>query len=117
MEQEKIIVVIQLTYQKRISTFNTYTDLLLLKPSYKQVENVYKVTSNPKVFIAYRDKLRDFLSGNVPVQWGKECIGYEVTMEVGSCGINSPVTQFDADVAAPKNLMTRLIKLCGNAIF
>ncbi|PKY50678.1 hypothetical protein RhiirA4_467273 [Rhizophagus irregularis] len=110
MEQEKIIVVIQLTYQVVIIPkhkseitktrdaaylpFNTSTDILLLKPPYKQVENIYKVANNPT------DGTREFCD-----------------ILVGSGGINSPVTQFDADVAAPKNLMNRLIKLCGNAIF
>ena len=57
--------------------------------------------------IAYCDRLRDVLLENVPVQWGKRCIGYEETEEgvlvnfedgsqefcdilVGADGVNSP---------------------------
>jgi 2-polyprenyl-6-methoxyphenol hydroxylase-like FAD-dependent oxidoreductase len=59
------------------------------------------------MIVTYRDKLRHVLLENVPVQWGKKCIGYEETDDgvwvlfedgskefcdilVGADGINSP---------------------------
>jgi hypothetical protein len=87
-----------------------HTGYLLLKPPVKQVKNVYEMENSDSfsAIIAYRDRLRDdILLENVPVQWGKKCIGYEETEEgvwvcfeddsrefcdilVGADGINSP---------------------------
>ncbi|CAB5192792.1 uncharacterized protein OCT59_029808 [Rhizophagus irregularis] len=129
-----------------------HTGSLLLKPPTKQVKDVYEVantTNSLSTIITYRDRLRDILLENVPVQWGKKCIGYEETDDgvwvlfedgskefcdilVGADGVNSPVrkqklpelqifdygiTMIIADVAAPKNLLDRLIKLNGNGTF
>ncbi|CAG8568632.1 9161_t:CDS:2 [Rhizophagus irregularis] len=117
---------------------------LLLKPPTKQVKDVYEVantTNSLSTIITYRDRLRDILLENVPVQWGKKCIGYEETddgvwvlFEDGSkefCDIlvvrkqklpelqifDYGITMIIADVAAPKNLLDRLIKLNGNGTF
>ncbi|PKB92017.1 hypothetical protein RhiirA5_508423, partial [Rhizophagus irregularis] len=59
-----------------------HTGSLLLKPPTKQVKDVYEVantTNSLSTIITYRDRLRDILLENVPVQWGKKCIGYEET--------------------------------------
>ncbi|CAB4473862.1 unnamed protein product [Rhizophagus irregularis] len=127
-----------------------HTGSLLLRPPTKQVKDIYEVAnSNFSIIIAYRDRLRDVLLENVPVQWGKKCIGYEETDDgvwvlfedgskefcdilVGADGVNSPVrkqklpelqifdygiTMIITDVAVPKNLLDRLIKLNGNGTF
>ncbi|EXX76717.1 hypothetical protein RirG_030540 [Rhizophagus irregularis DAOM 197198w] len=127
-----------------------HTGSLLLRPPTKQVKDIYEVAnSNFSIIIAYRDRLRDVLLENVPVQWGKKCIGYEETdygvwvlfedgskefcdILVGADGVNSPVrkqklpelqifdygiTMIITDVAVPKNLLDRLIKLNGNGTF
>jgi hypothetical protein len=87
-----------------------HTGKLLLKPPSIQVNDVYevaKISTGFSAVITYRDRLRDVLLENVPVQWGKKCIGYEETEEgvwvffedgskefcdilVGADGINSP---------------------------
>jgi 2-polyprenyl-6-methoxyphenol hydroxylase-like FAD-dependent oxidoreductase len=81
----------------------------LLKPPLKQFKDVYeiaKMTGNSTA-VTYRDRLRDILLENVPVQWGKKFIRYKETQEgvfvffedgsqefcdilVGADGINSP---------------------------
>ncbi|CAB4379164.1 unnamed protein product [Rhizophagus irregularis] len=126
-----------------------HTGSLLLRPPSKQVKDIYEIanlTTSFSIIITYRNRLRDVLLENVPVQWGKECIGYEETDDgvwvlfedgskefcdilVGADGVNSPVrkqklpelqifdygvTMIITDVAAPKNLLDRLIKLNGN---
>ncbi|CAB4409572.1 unnamed protein product [Rhizophagus irregularis] len=126
-----------------------HTGSLLLRPPSKQVKDIYEVanlTTSFSIIITYRNRLRDVLLENVPVQWGKKCIGYEETNDgvwvlfedgskefcdilVGADGVNSPVrkqklpelqifdygvTMIITDVAAPKNLLDRLIKLNGN---
>ncbi|GBB84715.1 hypothetical protein RclHR1_01130010 [Rhizophagus clarus] len=87
-----------------------HTGSLLLKPPYKPAKDVYGVANAPgfSAIITYRNRLRDVLLENVPVQWGKKCIGYEETDDgvwvlfedgsrefcdilVGADGINSPV--------------------------
>jgi 2-polyprenyl-6-methoxyphenol hydroxylase-like FAD-dependent oxidoreductase len=87
-----------------------HTGSLLLRPPSKQVKDVYEVANTSVGFsaiITYRDRLRDVLLENVPVQWGKKCIGYEETDDgvwvffedgskefcdilVGADGVNSP---------------------------
>ncbi|RGB42772.1 hypothetical protein C1646_750516 [Rhizophagus diaphanus] len=129
-----------------------HTGSLLLRPPSKQVKDIYEVanlTTSFSIIITYRNRLRDVLLENVPVQWGKKCIGYEETDDgvwvlfedgskefcdilVGADGVNSPVrkqklpelqifdygiTMIITDVAAPKNLLDRLIKLNGNGTF
>ncbi|CAB4379170.1 unnamed protein product [Rhizophagus irregularis] len=84
---------------------------LLLRPPTKQAKDVYEVANisvGYSIIVTYRDKLRHVLLENVPVQWGKKCIGYEETNDgvwvlfedgskefcdilVGADGINSPV--------------------------
>ncbi|PKK72593.1 FAD/NAD(P)-binding domain-containing protein [Rhizophagus irregularis] len=126
-----------------------HTGSLLLRPPSKQVKDIYEIanlTTSFSIIITYRNRLRDVLLENVPVQWGKKCIGYEETDDgvwvlfedgskefcdilVGADGVNSPVrkqklpelqifdygvTMIITDVAAPKNLLDRLIKLNGN---
>ncbi|CAG8625613.1 FAD/NAD(P)-binding domain-containing protein [Rhizophagus irregularis] len=132
-------------------SLNDHMGNLLLKPPSKQAKDVYGVAnaSGFSAIITYRDRLRDVLLENVPVQWGKKCIGYEETEEgvwvffedgskefcdilVGADGINSPVrkqkipelqifdfgiTQINADVAVPKNLIDRFIRINGNSLF
>ena len=91
-------------------SLSDHTGKILLKPPSKQVKDVYeleKVSSGFSAIITYRDRLRDVLSENVPIQWDKKCIGYEETEEgvwvffkdgsqefcdilVGADGINSP---------------------------
>ncbi|PKY37132.1 hypothetical protein RhiirB3_533721, partial [Rhizophagus irregularis] len=49
-----------------------HTGSLLLKPPTKQVKDVYEVantTNSLSTIITYRDRLRDILLENVPVQW------------------------------------------------
>jgi hypothetical protein len=87
--------------------FCDHTGNLLFKPPLKKVENIYELANYHTLYLAYRDKLRDVLSGNVPIQWGKKFIGYEETKEgvwvffedgtrefcdilIGSDGVNSP---------------------------
>src|SRR3954451_18046628 len=88
-----------------------HTGKLLFKPPFKQVKDVYEIakfSSGFSIIIIYRDRLRDdILLENVPVQWGKKCIGYEEIEEgvwvlfedgsrefcdilVGADGVNSP---------------------------
>jgi hypothetical protein len=65
-------------------SISDHTGDLLLKPPCKQVKDVYEVEtiSGFAAILTYRDKLRDdVLLENVPVQWGKKCIGYEETEE------------------------------------
>ncbi|RIA89926.1 hypothetical protein C1645_806002 [Glomus cerebriforme] len=129
-----------------------HTGNLLLKPPLKQFKDVYEIVENPDHFVsltvAYRDRLRDVLLDDVPVQWDKKCIGYEETeggvlvnfedgsqefcdILVGADGVNSPVrkqkipelqinevgaTFVNANVAVPKHLMERLIKVHGNSL-
>jgi 2-polyprenyl-6-methoxyphenol hydroxylase-like FAD-dependent oxidoreductase len=92
-------------------SFNDHTGNILFKPPLKQVKDVYEIEKNPdhvfSVMMTYRDRFRDILLEDVPVQWGKKCIGYEETKEgvwvffddgsrefgnilVGADGINSP---------------------------
>ncbi|PKC10525.1 FAD/NAD(P)-binding domain-containing protein [Rhizophagus irregularis] len=131
-------------------SLSDHTGCLLLKPPSKLAKDVYGVAnaSGSSEIITYRDRLRDVLLENVPVQWGKKCIGYEETEKgvwvffedaskefcdilVGADGINSPVrkrkipelqifdfgiTQINADVAIPKSLIVRLIKIIGNSL-
>ncbi|PKK67128.1 FAD/NAD(P)-binding domain-containing protein [Rhizophagus irregularis] len=55
---------------------------LLLRPPTKQAKDVYEVANisvGYSIIVTYRDKLRHVLLENVPVQWGKKCIGYEET--------------------------------------
>ncbi|RIA92898.1 hypothetical protein C1645_736001 [Glomus cerebriforme] len=85
-------------------------NILLQSPSrpFKDVYEIAKRSHGLSVIVTYRDRLRDVLLENVPVQWGKKCIGYEETKEgvwvffedgtrefcnilVGAEGINSPV--------------------------
>ncbi|GBC06865.1 hypothetical protein RclHR1_07100001 [Rhizophagus clarus] len=129
-----------------------HTGNLLLRPPTRQIKDVYDAANlsvGVSLTITYRDELRHVLLENVPVQWGKKCIGYEESDDgvwvlfedgskefcdilVGADGINSPVrkqklpelqisdhglTMVIANVAAPKNLLDRLSKLGGNAVF
>jgi 2-polyprenyl-6-methoxyphenol hydroxylase-like FAD-dependent oxidoreductase len=90
-------------------SLSDHTGNLLLKPPSKQAKDVYEVANSTSfsAIITYRDRLRDVLLENAPVQWGKKCIGYEETEEgvwvffgdgskefcdilVGADGINSP---------------------------
>ncbi|GBC06870.1 hypothetical protein RclHR1_07100006 [Rhizophagus clarus] len=133
-------------------TLADHTGSLLLRPPTKQVKDIYEVANTSvgfSVAITYRDRLREVLLENVPVQWGKKCIGYEETEDgiwvlfedgskefcdilVGADGVNSPVrkqkipelkifdygiTMIITDVAAPKNLLDRYIKLNGIGTF
>ncbi|PKB99458.1 FAD/NAD(P)-binding domain-containing protein [Rhizophagus irregularis] len=92
-------------------SLSDHTGNLLLRPPTKQAKDVFEVANTSvglSVIITYRDKLRHVLLENVPVQWGKKCIGYEETDDgvwvlfedgskefcdilVGADGINSPV--------------------------
>ena len=92
------------------ATITDHTGNLLLKTPTKQVKDVYEIAKNPEypsVIVSYRNRLRDVLLQDAPVQWGKKCIGYEETKEgvwvlfedgtqefcdilVGAGGINSP---------------------------
>ena len=87
-----------------------HTGNLLFKPPVKIFKDVYefsKISRGMSIAVFYRDTLRDILSEDVPIQWGKKCIGYEEIQEgvwvifedgsrefcdilVGADGINSP---------------------------
>ena len=87
-----------------------HTGNLLLKTPTKQVKDVYEIAKNPEypsVIVSYRNRLRDVLLQDAPVQWEKKCIGYEETgdgvwvkfddgskefghLVIGCDGINSP---------------------------
>src|SRR6266542_2951315 len=91
-------------------TLIDHTGKLLLRPPTRQVKDIYEMANLSKGFsavITYRDRLRDVLLENVPVHWGKKCIGYEEIEEgvlvlfedgskefcdilVGADGVNSP---------------------------
>ncbi|POG67165.1 hypothetical protein GLOIN_2v1650118 [Rhizophagus irregularis DAOM 181602=DAOM 197198] len=77
--------------------------------------------------ITYRDRLRDVLLEDVPVQWNKKCIEYLETKEgvwvsfedgtqefcnilVGADRINSP------NISIPKHLMDKANKIHGNVL-
>ena len=82
----------------------------LIQPPSKQVKDVYelgKISDDYSLIITYRDRLRDVLLEDVPVQWNKRCVGFEETEDgvlaifedgsrefgnilVGADGINSP---------------------------
>ncbi|RIA81879.1 hypothetical protein C1645_789399 [Glomus cerebriforme] len=54
----------------------------LIHPPYKQVKDVFeltKVSDDFSAIISYRDRLRDVLLEDVPVQWNKKCVGFEET--------------------------------------
>ncbi|CAB4433361.1 unnamed protein product [Rhizophagus irregularis] len=91
---------------------NDHEGNLLLRPPFKQFKNIYEIAEIPDRFlsvtVAYRDRLRDVLLENVPVQWGKKLVRYEETDEgvwvnfddgsrefcdilVDASGVNSPV--------------------------
>ncbi|RIA84218.1 hypothetical protein C1645_880057 [Glomus cerebriforme] len=92
-------------------SISDHTGKSLLHPPFKQVKDVFELAKVPEDFssiISYRDRLRDVLLEDVPVQWNKKCIGYEETENgvwaifedgsrefgdilVGADGINSPV--------------------------
>ncbi|CAB5377020.1 unnamed protein product [Rhizophagus irregularis] len=65
------------------TSFSDHEGNLLLRPPFKQFKNIYEIAEIPDHFlsgtIAYRDRLRDVLLENVPVQW------------VDASGINSPI--------------------------
>ena len=86
-----------------------HTGSPLFEPPNKRFKDVYELSKIPgrTLAVTYRDKLRDLLSENVPIHWGKKCIGYEEIQEgvwvffedgsrefcdilVGADGINSP---------------------------
>jgi hypothetical protein len=92
----------------RLSVTDHTGNPLFIPPS-KPFKDVYELSkiSSLTIAVTYRDKLRDLLSENVPIQWGKKCIGYEEIQEgvwvlfedgsrefcdilVGADGINSP---------------------------
>ncbi|PKC56444.1 FAD/NAD(P)-binding domain-containing protein [Rhizophagus irregularis] len=94
------------------TSFSDHEGNLLLRPPFKQFKNIYEIAEIPDRFlsgtIAYRDRLRDVLLENVPVQWGKKLVRYEETDEgvwvnfddgsrefcdilVDASGINSPI--------------------------
>ncbi|EXX74807.1 uncharacterized protein OCT59_023705 [Rhizophagus irregularis] len=64
---------------------NDHEGNLLLRPLFKQFKNIYEIAEIPDHFlsvtVAYRDRLRDVLLENVPVQWGKKLVRYEETDE------------------------------------
>jgi cation diffusion facilitator CzcD-associated flavoprotein CzcO len=64
---------------------NDHEGNLLLKPPFKQFKSIYEIAEIPERFlamtVAYRDRLRDVLLENVPVQWGKKFVKYEETDE------------------------------------
>jgi hypothetical protein len=64
---------------------NDHEGNLLLKPPFKQFKSIYEIAEIPDRFlamtVAYRDRLRDVLLENVPVQWGKKFVKYEETDE------------------------------------
>ncbi len=82
----------------------------LFRPPSKQVKDVYELTKVPYEYssiISYRDRLRDVLLEDVPVQWNKKYVGFEETEDgvwaifedgsrefgdilVGADGVNSP---------------------------
>uniref|UniRef100_U9TNE7 FAD-binding domain-containing protein n=1 Tax=Rhizophagus irregularis (strain DAOM 181602 / DAOM 197198 / MUCL 43194) TaxID=747089 RepID=U9TNE7_RHIID len=91
---------------------NDHEGNLLLRPPFKQFKNIYEIAETPDRFlsmtVAYRDRLRDVLLENVPVQWGKKLVRYVETNEgvwvnfedgsqefcdilVDASGVNSPV--------------------------
>ncbi|GBB88712.1 hypothetical protein RclHR1_15290003 [Rhizophagus clarus] len=134
------------------ASINDHEGNVLMRPPFKQFKDIYEIAEIPdrslSMTVAYRDRLRDVLLENVPVQWGKRCIGYEETKEgvyvnfedgsqefcdilVDASGVNSPVrkqkipelqindigaTYVNANVAVPKHLMDRLIKVSGNSL-
>src|SRR5579862_1858105 len=55
----------------------------LVAPPAKPFKDVYEIANmnGMGVVITYRDRLRDVLLEDVPVQWNKKCIGYEETQE------------------------------------
>ncbi|PKY49016.1 FAD/NAD(P)-binding domain-containing protein [Rhizophagus irregularis] len=94
------------------TSFSDHEGNLLLRPPFKQFKNIYEIAEIPDRFlsgtIAYRDRLRDVLLENIPVQWGKKLVRYEETDEgvwvnfddgsrefcdilVDASGINSPI--------------------------
>ena len=64
---------------------NDHEGNLLLRPPFKQFKNIYEIAEIPDRFssvtVAYRDRLRDVLLENVPVQWGKKLVRYVETNE------------------------------------
>ncbi|RIA80116.1 hypothetical protein C1645_882342 [Glomus cerebriforme] len=88
-----------------------YTGNLLLKLLLKQFKDVYEIAENLDHFIsltvAYRDRLRDVLLDDDGSQEFCDIL-------VGADGVNSPATFVNANVAVPKHLMERLIKVHGN---
>src|SRR2546421_13112765 len=57
-------------------SINDHTGNILLNPPARQVKDLYEIatipgSALPAVIIIYRDILRDVLSENVPIQWGK----------------------------------------------
>ncbi len=65
-------------------SISDHTGNLIIKPPTKQVKEIPEMAKVPDEFsetIAYRDRLRDVLLEDVPVQWGKKFIRYEETEE------------------------------------
>ncbi|EXX77964.1 hypothetical protein RirG_019000 [Rhizophagus irregularis DAOM 197198w] len=103
---------------------------VLLAPPTKPFKDVYdlaKISRGLSSMITYRDRLRDVLLEDVPVQWNKKCIEYLETKEgvwvsfedgtqefcnilVGADRINSP------NISIPKHLMDKANKIHGNVL-
>ncbi|CAG8555663.1 16853_t:CDS:2 [Funneliformis caledonium] len=129
-----------------VSLFDNKGSLLLNPPSkqYKDFNELVKFPHEYSLIVTYRDRLRDVLLESVPVHWGKKCIRYEETkdgvwvmfddgsqefcdswlaqmelilqrlpeLQIFDFGITNVV----ANIAVPKHLMDRFIKLQGNSL-